>query len=348
MRRKWFGLLLALALCLPAVTALAQQEQLYLSSETAVDLSPLENGYAYVAGGDAGGAGKAYAALPQSGWTWAVRKDADGIYTLILNNAQLTGYAALSEKEKCGVLFSGMQLCVELWGDNLISTTGGAGNTAATIVGIRGEYGGLVFVGDGELEVRSNVTGSAQNTVGIRITSDGASGNDAGCVRVSGQTVVTVSAGKSLSCTGLDLSRDLVADGGTLRASAYEATVQEKNIQSLGMKGRNILMKGGGVQLSGSTRASSLTGAFKFAAEYPMTYYYFRNLTSAQRPESYHVSGYAKFVYNQNLKYLRVQEDEPLPQTGDTAQPMLWGLMMALALLAMGGMAWQKVQKQRR
>lgn len=336
MKKKLWGLTLLLLLC--ALWGAAQAGSLYISSETAVDLSLLDNGYAYIAGTDAGGPGTPYYKLPQTGWTWAVRKDSRDIYTLILSDAELTGYASLSADEKCGVLFQDMLLCVELQGSSLISTTGGEGNSAQTIVSIRGKDGGLVFVGDGSVEVRSTATGSATQTVGIRVT--GTSGDDAGCLRVSGEALVDVWAGQAQTCIGLDLSRDLIADGGTLRADVYtpELTNRQPMVQTgeyLGMQGRSIRMVGGGVQLSGFTRAARLSGTFKFDSAYPDIYYYFRNLSSPERPEHYHVSGYAKFVYNQSLKYLRVQETEPVPETGDSSHPLLWAALMTLSLALM-------------
>lgn len=339
MKKKLLGLTLLL-LCLFLCGA-AQAGSLYISSETAVDLSLLDNGYAYIVGTDAGGAGTPYYKLPQTGWTWAVRRDSTDIYTLVLSGAELTGYASLSADEKCGVLFQDMLLCVELNGSSLISTTGGQSNTAGTIVGIRGVDGGLVFVGDGSLEVRATATGSATQTVGLRVT--GTDGDDEGCVRVSGEALVDVWAGQAQTCIGLDLSRDLIADGGTLRADVYnpDSTERQPMMQMgtyLGMQGRSIRMVGGGVQLSGSTRAARLSGSFRFDSAYPDIYYYFRNLSSAERPEHYHVSGYAKFVYNQSLKYLRVQETEPVPETGDASHPLQWAALMALSLAAMAAM----------
>lgn len=340
MKKIRWGLTLMLMLC--ALWGAAQAGSLSISSETAVDLSLLDKGYAYIVGTDAGGAGTPYYKLPQTGWTWALRKDGTDVYTLVLSDAELTGYASLSADEKCGVLFQDMLLCVELNGSSLISATGGQNNSADTIVGIRGRNGGLVFVGDGSLEVRATATGKATQTVGIRVV--GTDGDDAGCVRVSGDALVDVWAGQAQRCIGLDLSRDLIADGGTLRADVYtpEVTGRQPMMptgQYLGMQGRSIRMVGGGVQLSGSTRAAQLSGSFKFDSAYPKIYYYFRSLTSAERPEHYHVSGYAKFVYNQSLKYLRVQETEPVPETGDASRPFQWAVLMALSLAAMTAMA---------
>lgn len=342
MKKYLLALWLMLLLC--ALCGAAQAGSLYISSETAVDLSPLENGYAYVIGTDAGGAGTPYYKLPQTGWTWAVRRDSADIYTLVLSDAELTGYASLSGNEKCGVLFQDMLLCVELQGSSLISTTGGKDNTAKTVVGIRGKDGGLVFVGDGYLEVRATATGKATQTVGIRVT--GTSGDDEGCVRVSGEALVDVWAGKAQKCMGLELSRDLIADGGTLRADVYSPEQNERGMECLGMQGRNIRMQGGGVQLSGSTRAAELSGTFKFDGAYPDIYYYFRNLSAPERPEHYHVSGYAKFAYNRSLKYLRVQETEPVPETGDEAHPLQWAGLMALSIAAMAAMIWIAKRKK--